>query len=181
MVDKDHIRSVVEEYFHIPGGFIISDTGVVDVQGDVYPAIRAKCKQIPVQFGKVSGHFICTHMDLETLTGSPSYVDGDFDCSDNRLTNLRHAPPYVERAFWCVDNPLSSLEGMPAHVGGYVWCTPGPNIPILRLLQYEHLDFGRWDPELKAIMKKYVHTDKPGAIKCAAELVRAGFKGNARW
>jgi hypothetical protein len=31
------------------------------------------------------------------------------------------------------------------------------------------------------ILNKYVGQGKSGAIKCAAELIKAGFKDNARW
>jgi hypothetical protein len=34
---------------------------------------------------------------------------------------------------------------------------------------------------VNSIMNKYLGQGKPGAIKCAAELIKAGFKDNARW
>jgi hypothetical protein len=151
------------------------------VHGDVYPSNLFKTKQLPVQFGEVGGHFICSGMGLKTLVGAPHRCEGDFDCTHNSLTNLMHAPSYVDRGFWCVHNPLTSLEGIPEHVGGSVWCMPSPQLPLLRLCMYAHVDFDGWGISLRNIMQKYVGTGKPGAIKCAAELVRAGYKENARW
>jgi hypothetical protein len=62
------------------------------------------------------------------------------------------------------------------------------NAPILRLLVYPEVHFvwgggvtlGRHDV-VNEIMAKYAGQGKSGAIKAAAELIRAGYKENARW
>jgi hypothetical protein len=179
MVNKDHINDLLVKYFHARSKITILDTGVVNAHGSVHT--KAVFDKLPVKFGQVDGNFDCSTSNLKTLEGAPDRCEGDFDCSQNQLTSLAHAPSYVQGRFWCNDNPLTSLEHLPAHVGGLVWCTPSPQLPILRLCMYEQVDFDDWDPKLAGIMEKYVGTGKAAAIKAATELIKAGFKGNARW
>jgi hypothetical protein len=95
--------------------------GVVHVVGDVNIAYRG-LTSIPVQFGYVSGEFICADNVLDSLEGCPSEVGGGFYCSSNKLTSLEGGPNEVGGNFNCINNNLTSLEGCPKEVGGNFSC-----------------------------------------------------------
>jgi hypothetical protein len=90
-------------------------------------------------------------------------------------------------------NPLNSLEGYPlSHTPEMASMSYLSNLPMLRLLNskqitlYPHADRDTDEEQLKVdqvsdILNKYAGGGKPGAIKCAGELIKAGFKDNARW
>jgi hypothetical protein len=199
MVNLKQIHNKLNKYFHVEGEVHITATGIVNVDGSI--RLKKSCEQLPLQFGKVTNIFACARKDLTTLKGSPShvyyfdcshnkltslgsgpqYVDGHFECTGNRLTDLAGAPIHVAGSFGVGYNPLTSLNGLPEHVGGSVWVVPTPQLGILRLCAYDRVDVMGWNPKLAEIMTKYRGTGKPGAIKCATELIKAGFKDNARW
>jgi len=62
--------------------------------------------QLP-HFKYVSGTFICNHIELYSLTGSPRYVGGDFICQDNHIGTIDGCPLYVGRIFrgWDFNTP----------------------------------------------------------------------------
>jgi hypothetical protein len=66
-------------------------------------------------------------------------------------------------------------------VGVDFWLDYSPDLPLLRLLNYAQFSIQNAPTKLAQIMKKYRGQSKAGAIKCAAELIRAGYKENARW
>ena len=70
----------------------------------------------------IGGKFICFDNYLTSLEGAPIEVGGDFDCSYNKLTSLAGAPQIVGGDFWCNNNQLTSLEGAPQEVGEGFWC-----------------------------------------------------------
>ena len=76
-----------------------------------------------INFGKITGDFDCSSLDLVSLKGAPIEVGGTFDCSYNQLTSLKGAPQEVGRNFWCIHNQLFSLKGAPQEVGGDFWCS----------------------------------------------------------
>jgi hypothetical protein len=98
----------------------INPDGTVDVDGDV-DLSEIKLTKIPLNFGRVSGHFQCPYL-LTTLEGAPKEVGGDFDCRNNQLTTLEGAPKEVGGNFYCTNNQLTSLEGSPNEVGGHFYC-----------------------------------------------------------
>ena len=75
-----------------------------------------------INFGKITGDFACSDLDLISLKGAPTEVGGNFDCSDNKLISLKGAPKTVGKDFNCQINQLPSLEGAPQIVGGYFSC-----------------------------------------------------------
>ena len=80
---------------------------------------------------KVGGGFICSYNQLTSLKGAPQTVDGDFKCSYNHLTSLKGAPQTVGGSFNCSDNYLTSLEEAPQKVGGWFDCHNNPNLNSL--------------------------------------------------
>jgi hypothetical protein len=79
-LEKSHIKD-----------YIIYDNLTVDVKGDVNLS-NQNLKAFPIQFGVVSGSFLCDGNNLTTLLGAPHKVALVFDCSSNALTSLEYAP-----------------------------------------------------------------------------------------
>ena len=75
-----------------------------------------------INFGKVTGYFDCSYLDLKSLKGAPTEVDGYFNCSNNKLTSLKGAPQTVGVSFYCSFNQLTSLVGAPQKVYENFWC-----------------------------------------------------------
>ena len=71
---------------------------------------------------EVGGYFYCYNNQLTSLEGAPKEIDESFDCSNNKLTSLEGAPQTVDGDFWCFENQLTSLKGAPKTVGGYFYC-----------------------------------------------------------
>ena len=79
-----------------------------------------------IDFGEVTGNFLCYGLGLTSLKGAPQKVGGDFDCYKNKLTSLKGAPQIVGGSFLCSDNKLASLRGAPQKVGGGFFCSWNP-------------------------------------------------------
>ncbi len=181
----------------------------LSIIGDVVAAMGSA--GLNVRFGKVDGDFLGSGMgfrslkgspeevtgtfsvarnrNLETLEGAPLKVGGDFTAYGCNLVNLIGAPREVEGAFMVFNNPLESLDGMPDHIGGKAVVPYDPNMPLLKLLVAQEVEFGTgklgasWDKvkECEDILNKYAGQGKAGAFDCRRELRAAGFEGNARW
>ena len=76
-----------------------------------------------LNFGKITGYFDCSDLDLVSLKGAPTEVGGSFWCSRNQLTSLEGAPQIVGKNFDCNNNHLTSLEGAPQTVGKDFRCS----------------------------------------------------------
>ena len=142
---KASTKSLVEEILNILGieNYTIKDDLSVDVNGDVNISNKS-LKQIPVQFGNVTGSFWCERNNLTSLKGAPQSVGGDFACDNNSLKSLEGAPQSVggnfgcsgnsltslkgapqtlkDGNFYCISNSLTSLKGAPQSVGGGFYC-----------------------------------------------------------
>ena len=104
------------------------ETNRYDYDGSLY---RDKLKKyintdgngFTLNFGKITGNFDCSELDLISLKGAPTKVGEDFYCFKNHLTSLEGAPTEVGRDFWCGSNQLTSLKGAPQTVGGRFSCS----------------------------------------------------------
>jgi hypothetical protein len=207
MVNTQEIQRLLKTYYSIRGETIISDQGVVTVNGDVDVVAWPNQPHLPVQFHTVTGNwtFWDSGRGLQDLTGCPQFVGSNFWCSNVRLGSLKGAPMYVSDDFRIIScglndlthgprhvggnyqayrNPLGSLEHLAEHIGGYVDFDWFPNVPLLRTLVAKKVEPMQGTEEVypvSDILNKYVGQGKPGAIKAAGELIKAGFKGNARW
>jgi hypothetical protein len=83
-------------------------------------------KEIPIQFGIITGGFYCYNSYLTSLKGSPKKVGGDFSCYDNNLTSLDGGPLEVGGAYYCHNNKLITLEGCPIILGEDFVCHNNP-------------------------------------------------------
>jgi len=104
--------------------YTINNDFSVDIDGDVN--LRGELTGIgviPVNFGKVTGTFICGFNNLKSLKGCPYYVGGSFLVGYNELESLEHGPQVVMGNYSCHDNLLTSLVGVPKIIGGDFDCS----------------------------------------------------------
>lgn len=117
-----------------------SSTDLVDVEGDFDHRKRVwyntQKNFFGIKFGKVSGDFLCSQVNLPTLEGSPHEVGGDFKCKHlepnkyighlNKipyLTSLEGAPKKVGGSFNCEGHAITSLKGSPQKINGDFNCS----------------------------------------------------------
>jgi hypothetical protein len=117
---KEDIDSICKRYRI--RNYTINEDGTIDVDGDVNLS-RRDIDKLPLKFGKVTGSFYCSNVNLLSLEGSPNRVGGSFYCNDNQLTSLEGCPSEVGGDFYCYYNQLTSLEGSPNRVGGHFVCS----------------------------------------------------------
>lgn len=164
---------------------------LVNPETQAYTVKRADVKliripssgRLPVKFERVGGAFIVNRMGLMSLEGSPRELDAGFFAGDNNLENLLHAPIQVPGTFSIANNPLTSLEGWPEKGVNQCTLTYSDHLPLLRCLQTTDVIHvvNYPPPQINLILNKYKDQGKVGALKAAGELIKAGFKENARW
>jgi hypothetical protein len=179
--DPDQIRSRMKKYFNLDPKHYEIDQGVVNV-----PAWSVRShgpiRQMPVQFGYVSGFFDVSGSGLISLEGSPHTVDGGFHARSLEISNLVGGPKHVTGYYWCAENQLlHSLEGAPETVSGSFIVRYTPELPLLRLLAYPDFHLHKAPLAVLRILNSHKGTGKPGAIKAAVELIKAGYRENAKW
>jgi hypothetical protein len=156
------------------------------VTGSVSVA-RSRISDLTHAPNQVGGSFWAYHCaNLISLHGAPRWVGGDFKAYNCALTSLKGAPLMVKGIFEVRGNPLENYDHVPEGCAAVI-VPYNKSAPILRLLVYPEVTF-TWDgvtpqahPAVDHIMRKYAGQGKPGAIKAAAELIRAGYKENAKW
>jgi hypothetical protein len=148
---------------------------------------RSRIKDLVHAPNRVGGSFYAYYCeDLVSLQGAPRWVGGDFKAYNCALTSLQGAPLVVKGVFEVRGNPLENYDHVPEGCAAVI-VPYNRSAPILRLLQYPEVSF-TWDgvtkqahPAVDAIMRKYAGQGRTGAIKAAAELIKAGYKDNAKW
>lgn len=131
--------------------YTINDDLIVDVDGDVDISFY-DLTEIPIQFGKVDGNFLCCGNRLTTLKGCPKYVGGGFDAFNNKLTSLEYCPEITEWRFDVHNNNLTTLRYMPKQVNGNISIYDNPlpteilsiHIDLKSLIKHQD-DYGIWD------------------------------------
>jgi hypothetical protein len=167
--DNNKLTSLAHAPRHVGGDFCCNNNQLTSLQ------------HAPHILG---GTFRCDFNKLTSLQHAPHDVKGLFNCSNNQLQDLTGSPGHVGGGLTCANNPLSSLNGIPEHVGGTLWLNWNPRLSLLRALSAQQVMFFHADiqgAQVASILNKYTQQGKPGAIKAAAELVKAGYKDNARW
>lgn len=210
MVDKDQVHQMLKKYFKVSGVADIQEDGSVNVKGNVKLIYNAPKGVIPVKFGIVTGSFEASRKGLKTLLNAPHTCDSldvvvnkitslehcpskvnSLNVKYNQLTSFKHAPDNVWRMV-AFGNPLTSLEGLPDTLDNdfSIEITYDTQLPLLRLVNtgLVHLGtpgdgYSRLTPfePVNSIINKYAGEGKKAVLACAAELIRAGFKDNARW
>ena len=202
---RKEIETALLQQVEIDGTYHIDDQGLVHVTGTIRQKKKPDVTrfgwakknknikkfnnslydQLDVQFGVVSGHCYMGGMGLRTLQGAPERVGGDFFCNDNKLKSLVGAPQWVGGDFRCYNNILTSLEGMPSHIGGRLIMNWDPEMPLLRCLTAQRIDIIKPNyvtPKIlddirtcDKILNQYAGQGRPGMLKAAVELIRAGY------
>jgi len=192
MMDKTEIDRAFRTYFRVLGKYEIDNQGRINVKGDVDAKDTFPGPHLPVQFGVVDGSCdLETQHHLSDLQGAPHFVSGDFIVIADNLTHLTGAPRRVGGKCVIRSQQLKSLAHLP-ETCDRLRINMSYTLPLLRLTETQYRIVwgypvslgGMSNPLLKTatdIIHKYRHTGKAGAIKAAAELIRAGCKENARW
>lgn len=163
--------------------------GLIDVDGDF--ELTKSLPKLPYKFGKVTGDFMVNENTLETLEGCPYFVGGEFfNCGFNYLTSLIGGPIKVMGDYIARGNEFISLDGLPKEMHGDIHLEYREDLPMLKLLFINKLSnvvlYNNYVDTTNAknivadILNKYLGKGRGAALACAAELSRAGFKGNAR-
>jgi hypothetical protein len=125
----------------------------------------------------------CSGCAITSCVGAPECTV--LDMSETQIVNFEgmHASTKEVIAWQC--DQLASLQGLPTQLVD-VDITFDTNLPLLRCLGAQHIhirteDGSVMEQPLTDILQKYAGQGRAGAIACAAELIRAGYKGNARW
>ena len=124
--------------------YSIDKYGYVNVKGDCYLRDLELESFGDIQFGEVTGSFVCSGNDLKSLKGCPKKVGGNFLCLYNDIRNLEGGPEEVAGSYLCHGNQLFSLKGAPKVVGGTFSCY----LDYLATLEWvpgivkEKIDFG---------------------------------------
>jgi hypothetical protein len=188
VVDKKEILDLIHSQFpSIHGNYIqITDDGTVNVKGNMNAEEIPGVDRLQVRFGEVTGYFNISRCELTTLEGCPEVVGSHFTCRDNLLTNLKHGPKKVGGIYGATDNALTSLEGLAEQIGGSVELHYQKNLPLLRTLVAAGGCILRGSlTELRAedILndERWMGKGKQKAMLCAAALIKAGYKENAKW
>lgn len=142
----------------------------------------------------VTHDFICSANLLTSLEGGPTSVGthssqgGIYGCAVNLLNNFVGAPTTFTGHFagsQQLGGALTSVDGIPPH-STKVTITAHAKLPLLKLTQYPLVDLkyphvGGTNEKLTQIINRHAGQGKAGALKAAAELIKYGFKDNARW
>jgi hypothetical protein len=179
------------KFGHVQGDFLIPKMNLTSLLGAPHT---------------IKGKFDCSNNLLTAFEHDAPYACADLYCSHNKLTDLKHAPKSVN-TITCDNNLLTNLTTCPAAIDVFAAYNPfknfrntpdhiqvltityEPDLPLLGLLSVPHVEIfdpitGEYDETLTNIINKYTHngsTIKSHMLQCAAELIRAGYKGNARW
>lgn len=203
MVDKKEMEILLNTYYIIGKNYTIHDTGIVDVLGSVVCVKLPKNKQMPVQFGEVTGDFIINpKVKPVSLKGCPHTVAGTFHVSKNNLiTHLEHGPERVGIYVVEEGNPIMNLKGVATHIGrnlnvfvntltdlsdmpvnlDFFYAGYNKQMPILRLCMVKRPYLQNATVGMQRIIDQHAGSGKKGALAFAADLIRAGYKDNARW
>lgn len=208
MVDKTAIWDMFQSFFTIEGdrihidgqGVVHAPLGTITDRTSEFPH-----QQIPIQFGHVyefnitgtninswkgfptqAGIIRCAYNKLHDWTGCPGAPH--ILASGNAFTSLKGIPPQVKKLRILKCPKLKNLQDVPEL--DEIWLTYYPDLPLLATLKCKDivLSYPGNDAvmqakvdQVAAILNKYAGEGKKGAIKCAAELIKAGFRENARW
>lgn len=102
--------------------YTIRHDGKVNVDGDVNLNDRCLSK-LPLEFGIVTGDFLCKYNELTSLEGAPDKVGGSIDCGENTIESLKYSSKEVGGDFICTYNRLTTLEGAPEYIGKTLDCS----------------------------------------------------------
>jgi hypothetical protein len=178
--------------FHLAGDLNLSSSGLTTLEG---------CPPL------VTGRFDASDNPLTHLQGGPKIASQAYDVRKCKLSSLAGVPDRVGSGGLLLSvnklsslqglanthahhvyvnlNPLQSLQHLPPHIPvlGLSW---REDLPVLALVaQKQPTTHVTWlhpsaPPDFLDILDKYIHKGWQWVVPCARELIKAGFKGNAR-
>lgn len=191
-INNNKIHEIMQKYFNCDR-FNITPDGIEVIGNCAYEYKRMDNpsgkmpKIMPIKFSSVSGDFSIAYQDVVSLKNSPKIIHGDFIAAYTKITSLQYGPKEVRGSYYCEGTPLTSLDGLPERISYNINLTFHKSLPLLKLLFVKDLKRINLEPtsdpkvkEIKNILTKYIGTGQKGALQCAAELTKAGFKNNAR-
>lgn len=106
------IMEWIEEYCSGFYSYSVDSYGLVNIKGDLI--ITRKPIKMEVAFGKVTGSFVGSHIDLKSLKNCPRKVKGNYFVSGSKFKNLKYAPEFVGGHFYCWGNItiMESFSGL---------------------------------------------------------------------
>jgi hypothetical protein len=113
-MNKRDIKKICRKYGI--ENYTINDDLSIDVNESVHLNNKDLTK-LPLKFNKIMGSFYCDGNKLQTLKGSPVYIDGYFDCGNNKLSDLKYGPNYVGGYYRCNFNPIKNYDYFPDYLG----------------------------------------------------------------
>lgn len=142
----------------------------------------------------VTDSFSCYDNLLESLAGGPQSVGsqsmggGTYSCHGNFLKNFEGAPQHFSGYFVGtkqLGTGLQSVDGLPTQAR-LVDITYQSNLPMLKLINQKRVNvrsaiIGDVMYDLTDIIADHAGEGKAGALKAAVQMVKAGYKGNAKW
>ena len=202
MVTPDQVHEIMRKSFRGIQEQEVHDDLSVSIKCKVLQSKHDKLSALPVTFRHIEGTAKLRGLGLTTLKGLPDHiqgnldvslnnlhtllhaprrVEGDFNCSNNIISTLQHGPEYVAGAYMATECGLTELTGMASHIGEFVLVNYNKHMGMLRCLVADTILVDFAPHPLRDILDKYKGQGRTGAIKCAVELIRAGYKENARW
>lgn len=155
-------------------GFPLHVKGFCDVSQNALDSLAHS----PLSIGGVFNIFSC---GLTSLEGCTPKCRG-LNANDNKLTNLKGIPQDLHLLALSKNSLLKDLSALGrVHI---VRIDYSQDLGLLPLLVAARVVFTDHDPNSAAvgeILENYAGQGRNGAIACAAELAKAGFKENARW
>lgn len=116
---------------HQVKNFKIEADGTVDVDGNVR-LLHYDGASVPVKFGKVTGDFICSIGELQSLQNFPTEVDGDCMVDHNILTSFEGLPQKVGGSMMASGNEgVESIDGLPREIGADLYLEHIPKLTSL--------------------------------------------------
>lgn len=183
--DKDEILEILTSLTISHRDCSIHPNGVVDVHSNV-DISNKQLTSIPIQFGIVSGEFLCNRNKLTSLKGSPTKCKA-FYCDENELTALEFAPSTIMGNFDFDNNYITSLIGIndiiseihgEFHCEGYKQISSG-GLGLLLIKNLQDIVLTFKDQEAQDIINKYL--GRPDDIfECQNELIEAGLEEYAQ-
>ena len=133
--------------------------------------------------------FYCNNCNLKSLNGAPYKIGINFSCTNNELTSLEGAPRIVGGDFYCQKNKFTSLNGIPKQINGSFVISVFPNTPLLKILNVNGIkrfffflnnNIHVRIQELEDLFNEYYGKGSKGQLQCGIEMIRLGYKSNAK-
>jgi hypothetical protein len=178
------------QFGRVDGDFLVHDMSLTSLVGAPHIVLGAfNCSQnfltSLMHAPRTCEYMDCSHNKLTNLSHAP-IVSNSLDCSYNLITDLATCPPAQD--VFASYNPFENFRNTSTNIER-VTITYKPNLPLLGLLSVHHVeifdpDTGEYKEDLSKILNAHAGkgvSNKAHMLKCATELIKAGYKENARW